>query len=107
MSTGNFRVGKPIDVTPYILPGIFRVDSLETKRSFFGHGENVLLEMRRLVDQLKAGDCENEELQTDFVTYGVENFQFILLDRGDEFFDAKARKKQVEISKKTWTGALY
>jgi hypothetical protein len=101
------RIGEPVDVTKYVYPGIYRVDSLKTKRSFFGHAECLLFDMRELVSKLEEGECENEDLQNDFRTYGIDNFQFFALDYGPEFFDSKVREQEVESYKKTWSDGLY
>jgi hypothetical protein len=88
-----------LDVTRLCLPGIYRVDSSQTKRSFFGHADNLLSRMRELVSKFEAGECENEDFQNDFRTY--------VLDYGMELADSKIREQQVEIYKKTWPGGLY
>jgi hypothetical protein len=101
------RVGKPIDTTLLILPGIYRVDSLKTKRSFFGHTDCLINGMREFASKLEEGKCENEDLQNDFRIYGIDNFQFFALDYGVEFLDSKVREQGVEIYRKTWPEGLY
>lgn len=107
MSDKNFVVGKPVNVTQYFCPGIYRIDSVETKRSFFGHGQNLFLDLRDWVDALETGECENERLQDDYRDYGFENFYFFILETGPDVVNPKVREKKVKIYKKTWPHELY
>lgn len=109
---GNFFMNEQnnldvFNITEYCLPGIYRIDSLETQRSLFCDADNVFFEMREFFDNVRQGNCENQEFLEDFKTYGSDNFQFIVLNVGPEFVDKLERKKLLERYKKTWKEGLY
>lgn len=99
---------KPIDLTPYCDPGIFRIDSIQTKRSLFRDAECVFFEMREFVDKLREkGECDNLQFLEDFNKYGASNFKYYVLASGPEYFDINLRKSLLAQFKKESSNQLY
>lgn len=100
---------QPIDVTPYCYPGIFRIDSIKTKRSLFWEAaNNVFFELRAFFDNVQEEDeCDNFQFLEDFKEYGVSNFKIFILAAGPEYADAEFRKSVLEQCQKESSNKLY
>ena len=99
-------------IRAWCFPGVFSIECIPTKRAFFGETENqTIFYLRILLENLKRGYCDNEELLADYQKYGRKNFRPDILTVGPELLDREKRIKLVEEYKRSWVekekGTLY
>lgn len=73
-------------------PGLYEIYCRKTKRSYFGHSENVMYRLGRHYNDLQAAEChETEELQKDWLEHGQNEFEFRILELGSEWREKNRR----------------
>lgn len=79
-------------------PGLYEIYCRKTKKSYFGHSENIMYRLGRHYNDLQAQKCDDSaELQKDWLKHGQNEFEFRTLEAGYEWAD---KKKRVEREKK-------
>jgi hypothetical protein len=59
--------------------GVFQIRNKVNSKMFIDHGTNIISKWHRHRAELKFGNHRNKELQTDWNSYGEENFVFEIL----------------------------
>jgi len=86
---------KPIPpITPRCQPGIYMIRCKINDKRYYGETSNISGRLASHKSQLNKNIHNHKEMQHDWITYGEEYFDFVILFMGPEWVDRKKRIKK-------------
>lgn len=92
LSDPNFQTWQML---PFRKPGIYQIECLQTGKKYIGETQNIRQRIRNTYNSLQRGNHASTALQTDWNTFGPQNFIFKILYL-DQRLDLKSLRKKIE-----------